>query len=366
MEFNDFAEELLKMRDRDLALRRKLEEAGRLDSGYDPEMERLHRENAARLEAWIDRNGFPTARRVGNEAADAAWLIVQHAIGNPRLMKRVAALLRALPAGEDDPRHPAYLEDRIAMYEGRPQQYGTQFEWNENGILTPALHDAPERVDARRRALGLPTLAETTRNFRNSQRTVPDPETRAGHRASCRQWLAETGWRKPRPRIGISSCLLGRPVRYDGRHKYDGIVVEALSEVVEWVEFCPETGCGLPVPREPVHLTGDPAAPRLETGSGEPGPNLPMDEYCRRRIEELKQEKPAGFLFKSKSPSCGLCVNVHGGRGKILGKAPGLFAAACKKAFPELPVAESDELHGPAVLAQWKDRLERMRKDFSR
>ena len=91
-----------------------------------------------------------------------------------------------------------------------------------------------------------------------------------------------------------------------------------------------------------------------------------MRAFCRHRAEELGEQNPAGFVFKAKSPSCGLCVNVHGGRGEILGKAPGLFAAACKKAFPELPVAESDELHDPAVLAQWKDRLERMREDFSR
>ncbi len=156
-----------------------------------------------------------------------------------------------------------------------------------------------------------------------------------------------------RPRLGISSCLLGEKVRYDGRGKYDAVVAETLGELVEWVPVCPETGCGLPVPREPVRLAGDPEKPRLETVEGKAGPTRRMREFCRIRVAELKRENLAGFLFKSKSPSCGLCVRVYGPGGEVRGEAPGLFAAAWIEANPGLPSAEAEALRDPAELERW-------------
>ncbi|MFA6245464.1 MAG: DUF6624 domain-containing protein [Mucilaginibacter sp.] len=121
------ADQLIGMAQRDLQVREKLLNEGRLSPGYSPDMERVHKNNAARLEEIIDAIGYPTRSKVGQEASEAAWLIVQHAISEPALMKRCYALIAE--AGDDvSPQNQAYLYDRICYFEGRPQKYGTQFD----------------------------------------------------------------------------------------------------------------------------------------------------------------------------------------------------------------------------------------------
>lgn len=122
----DISNELIEMARHDLEVREQLLNEGTLSPGYNPDMERVHRMNATRLEEIIDAIGYPTIAKVGKAASEAAWLIVQHAISEPALMRRCYALIAQSP--EDvNPQNLAYLHDRICYFEGRPQRYGTQF-----------------------------------------------------------------------------------------------------------------------------------------------------------------------------------------------------------------------------------------------
>jgi len=151
-----------------------------------------------------------------------------------------------------------------------------------------------------------------------------------------------------RPRIGISACLLGRPVRYNGGHKLEPLLRGRLGTVVDWLPVCPEVACGLPVPREPMHLVGDPADPRLvglETGADR---TERMKRWTERRAWKPAGGELCGFVFKSRSPSCGLRqVPVHGRGGETAGKGPGLFARSVLAAFPGLPVEDEEGLRDP-------------------
>jgi hypothetical protein len=121
------AKELIEMAHHDLQVRDKLLKQGKLSAGYNPEMESVHKKNAARLNEIINAIGYPTRLIVGQEASDAAWLIIQHAISEPALMKKCYELLSASDGGVN-PQNLAYLHDRICYFEGRPQKYGTQFD----------------------------------------------------------------------------------------------------------------------------------------------------------------------------------------------------------------------------------------------
>ena len=107
-----------------------------------------------------------------------------------------------------------------------------------------------------------------------------------------------------KPKVGISACLLGRRVRYDGRDKFDPLPAEVLAGRIEWVPVCPEVESGLPVPREPIQLEGDPAAPELRGVRSHAELTGMMCAFCERRAAEL--DGLSGFVFKSRSPSCGL------------------------------------------------------------
>ena len=144
--------------------------------------------------------------------------------------------------------------------------------------------------------------------------------------------------------MGISSCLLGNEVRWNGGHKLDKYLTRTLGQFVEYVPVCPEVEAGLSIPRPPVQLTGSIETPRL-TGRDDPSLDVTdiMQKYCNTRPAELNQL--SGFIFKSRSPSCGLnstpvfingsCVTENG---------RGIFAASLCKAYPELPVIEDIDL----------------------
>ena len=109
-----------------------------------------------------------------------------------------------------------------------------------------------------------------------------------------------------RIQIGISACLLGKSVRYDGGHKLDRFLTATLGQYVEYVPVCPEVECGMPIPRESMRLQGDPDSPRLVTGATKFDRTDQMIRWAEKRIAELEEESLAGFIFKSNSPSCGL------------------------------------------------------------
>lgn len=161
-----------------------------------------------------------------------------------------------------------------------------------------------------------------------------------------------------KPRLGISACLLGERVRYDGQHKYDVFLVETLGKYVEYVPVCPEVGCGLPVPREAMHLEGDPAKPRLIATNTRRDLTDQMLTWVARKIVELEKENLCGFVFKSKSPSSGMeRVKVYNGKGMLSGRAPGLFAGAFIKHFPLLPAEDEGRLHDPELRGNFIGRI---------
>lgn len=170
-----------------------------------------------------------------------------------------------------------------------------------------------------------------------------------------------------RIKIGVSSCLSGENVRYDGGHKLNRYVTEVLGAWFDFVPVCPEVGCGLPVPREAMRLEGDPAAPRLVTRS-----RVDLTErmltYCRRTVAELEKEDLSGFVFKKGSPSSGLFrVKVYAaGMPARFGR--GLFARAVVEHFPLLPVEEEGRLEDPRLRENFLERVFAYRRlrDFLR
>ncbi|MBA4388099.1 MAG: DUF1722 domain-containing protein [Verrucomicrobia bacterium] len=161
-----------------------------------------------------------------------------------------------------------------------------------------------------------------------------------------------------KPKLGISACLLGERVRYDGQHKYDAFLVEMLGRYAEYVPVCPEVACGLPVPRESMHLEGDPAKPRLLTTRTRKDLTGQMLDWVAKRVEELADEGLCGFVFKSKSPSSGMeRVKVYNDKGGVIGSAPGLFAREFIKGFPLLPVEDEGRLNDPNLRANFIERV---------
>ncbi len=154
-------------------------------------------------------------------------------------------------------------------------------------------------------------------------------------------------------RIGISRCLLGENVRYDGGHKLDSVLIETLGRHAEWVPVCPEVEVGLGTPREPMQLVGDPQAPRLITINTGVDHTDAMNRFARQRVRELEALNLSGFVFKSASPSCGIT-------GVSLG--PGLFARAFMAHFSLMPVEEEDRLHDPQVLENFLKRVRAYRQ----
>lgn len=151
----------------------------------------------------------------------------------------------------------------------------------------------------------------------------------------------------PSVRIGISQCLLGDNVRYDGGHKRDDFLLEALGPHVEWVPVCPEVEIGMGTPREPMRLAGDPRAPRLVTITSGIDHTEAMARFSQRRVRELEALNLSGYVFKADSPSCGI-------GGVPLGV--GLFAQAFMAHFPLIPVEDEDHLHDPQAVRSFLER----------
>jgi len=161
-----------------------------------------------------------------------------------------------------------------------------------------------------------------------------------------------------RLRLGISRCLLGDRVRYDGQHKLDRFITETLGRYVDFVPVCPEVECGLPVPREAMRLVGDPDDPRLMTQRTNVDLTEQMLTWARRRVIELEKEDLRGFIFKSKSPSSGMeRVKVYNGRGGLSGRGPGMFAREFMRHFPLLPVEDEGRLNDPDLRENFIERV---------
>jgi len=159
-------------------------------------------------------------------------------------------------------------------------------------------------------------------------------------------------------KIGISTCLLGENVRYDGGHKLDRYLRDLLGKYVTYVPVCPETESGMPIPREALRLVGDIDAPRLLTQkSGEDYTDI-MQRWASKRLDELEKERLCGFIFKSKSPSSGMeRVKVYNDKGHPVPRGRGIFAGMFMERFPLLPVEEEGRLHDPMLRENFITRI---------
>jgi uncharacterized protein YbgA (DUF1722 family)/uncharacterized protein YbbK (DUF523 family) len=159
-------------------------------------------------------------------------------------------------------------------------------------------------------------------------------------------------------RLGISTCLLGENVRYDGGHKLDRFLTDTLGQYVEYVPVCPEVECGLPIPRESMHLEGDPESPRLVTLRTKQDMTEQMVRWAEKRVVELEKEGLCGFIFKSDSPSSGMeRVRVYNEKGMPVKKGVGMFARIFMEHFPLLPVEDEGRLHDPGLRENFIERI---------
>lgn len=185
------------MREEDLRVRSELLSGASSFGGYHPRMEELHMQNAARLKEIIAEHGWPGRSLVGEDGAIAAWFIAQHSISDPPFQRRALELLReAHSKGEVSEKALAFLEDRICIFEGRPQIYGTQFESDEHGMSQPCPIADPEHVNERRLAIGMNTIEERKHELQADEQPEHDPEKRAVSERAYQEWLRKVGWRK--------------------------------------------------------------------------------------------------------------------------------------------------------------------------
>jgi len=174
-------------------------------------------------------------------------------------------------------------------------------------------------------------------------------------------------------KIGISTCLLGEKVRYDGGHKIDRYITDTLGHYFEWFPVCPEVEYGLPVPRESMHLIGDPASPRIVTVKTGVDHTEGMKKWAEDKLRQLEKEDLCGFIFKSKSPSSGIGgIKVYTSSGIPSNRGTGIFGGAFMHYFPLIPVIDDGRLHNPnlrenfieqvLVYKRWKEFLKNSTK----
>lgn len=157
-----------------------------------------------------------------------------------------------------------------------------------------------------------------------------------------------------RPLLGVSACLLGRPVRYDGGHRDDHRLRRELGGLVRFTEVCPEVAIGLPVPRPPIQVVAFGNEHRVR------GVSQPGDDYTEALTAQAARlaEPLDGFVFKARSPSCGLGTTpVHDGRGRVQGLGDGAYAAALAKRYPDIPLCNESDLEDRHFLSAFAVRL---------
>jgi len=147
-------------------------------------------------------------------------------------------------------------------------------------------------------------------------------------------------------RVGISSCLLGRKVRFDSGHKRDRYISDVLGDYFDFIDVCPEVAIGMGTPREAVQLEGNPENPRMVSVKTGADWTAKMNRYSKKQVRLFKQHPVSGYILKSKSPSCGMeRVKVYNVKGAPRVPCRGLFAAELMRRLPLLPVEEESRLH---------------------
>jgi uncharacterized protein YbbK (DUF523 family) len=165
-----------------------------------------------------------------------------------------------------------------------------------------------------------------------------------------------------RIRIGISACLLGEEVRFDGGHKRDAYLTDVLAERVEWVAVCPEVEVGMGTPREPLRLVRENGWTRMVTVHTAIDHTDTMNAWAKARVEALAREDLDGYVLKKDSPSCGMeGVKVYGPGGPVR-DGRGLFAEALIARLPRLPVEEEGRLTDPGIRERFLERVSAYRR----
>jgi len=163
---------------------------------------------------------------------------------------------------------------------------------------------------------------------------------------------------KQRIKLGVSSCLLGEKVRYDGGHTLDRFLTDTLGQYVDYVPVCPEVECGFGIPRETLRLVGNPDKPRLVTTRTGKDYTERMAQWAKQRVAKLEKENLCGFIFKSNSPSSGMeRVKVYNEEGMPVKKGIGIFARLFMEHFPLIPVEDEGRLHDPGLRENFIERI---------
>ncbi|HWR73313.1 MAG TPA: DUF523 domain-containing protein [Nitrospirota bacterium] len=163
---------------------------------------------------------------------------------------------------------------------------------------------------------------------------------------------------KKKLKLGISACLLGEKVRYDGGHKLDRFITETLGLQFELLPFCPEVECGLPVPREAMQLVGDSGSPRVITIETRIDRTEQVLRWVETGLYTIDEQHICGYVFKARSPSCGVCdAEIVAPSGGLTEKGPGLFARAVMQRFPLLPVIDEEGLAVPEARNGFLERV---------
>jgi uncharacterized protein YbbK (DUF523 family) len=159
-------------------------------------------------------------------------------------------------------------------------------------------------------------------------------------------------------KVGISSCLLGENVRYDGGHKLDSFLKDTLRKYVDYVPVCPEVECGLGVPRKSMRLEGEPDSTRLIITETRQDMTRRMVNWAQKRVIQLEQEYIRGFIFKSNSSNCGIKkVKIYNEKDVPFEAGMGIFARIFIEHFPLLPVEDEESLHDSSLRKNFIERI---------
>ena len=161
-----------------------------------------------------------------------------------------------------------------------------------------------------------------------------------------------------KPKLGISACLLGQKVRFDGGHKREQFLTDLFGRFVEWIPICPEVEVGMGVPRETVRLMGATSDPKMIAEKSGKDWTAAMNQFAAKRLRELAAANLSGYVFKKNSPSCGMeRVRVYSSKGMPERQGRGLFAAAVMNQWPLLPVEEEGRLNDLKLRENFIERV---------
>ena len=164
-------------------------------------------------------------------------------------------------------------------------------------------------------------------------------------------------------KIGVSSCLLGKEVRYNGGHSHERYVTDILGQHFTFIDVCPEVEAGFGIPRETMRLVGDPASPRLVTTKSKKDVTGRMRDWVKTRVGELEKEDLCGFIFKKGSPSSGMeRVRVYSEKGMPSNRGSGFFARGFMEHFPLVPVEEDGRLNDAVLRENFIERIFALRR----